>query len=294
MKTHPIIRELRASRFMMGVAVIAVLLFVASFGSATFFSTDPVSSDLSRRLEAPSWLGGDGGILGTDQLGRQLWIRLLYGLRTSFTISICAVVIGAVIGTAVGIVAGYFGRWVDSLIMRIADIQMSIPAMLLVMTIIAVMSGGRTYVLILVLGLNSWMLYARVARANVLTLKHRDFVVATVGLGARPRRVMWRHLLPNSLSALVAVATLELARIMLAEASLSFLGFGVQSPTISLGAILAEGRDYLQTQWWVSTFAGLVLALAVLTTNLLGSWLQRVSDPLTATSTRMRLETATL
>lgn len=281
MRFRLLLQALRRDRFMMVVVAVAIALIVLSVGAPVFFSTDPISPEFGSRLEPPSWQGGpaQAGVMGTDQLGRPVWLRSLYGLRTSYVVGVGAVALGAAVGITLGLTAGYSGGRIDTIVMRLSDIQLSFPSLLLAMTVIVILRGGIG-VLILVLGLNSWMLYARVARNLVLSYRTSDFVLATASLGASPTRIMWRHLLPNSLAPLVAVATLELARLMLGEATLSFLGFGVKPPTISLGSMLAEGRDYLSTQWWVSTFSGAMLAVAVLTVNLFGNWLERTSDPL--------------
>ncbi|QFG26175.1 ABC transporter permease [Actinomadura sp. WMMB 499] len=280
MRARELMRALAREPFMAGVLVLFAALCLLAFGAPLLFGDQATAVDVTRRLQAPSWLGGDGGVLGTDQLGRPLWIRLAEGLRTTLLVGLLAVLVGAVTGVTAGLAAGFYGRRVDAVIMRLADVQMSFPALLLAMTIVAI-AGGGMIVIVGVLGLNSWMIYARLTRSVVLRFRGNDFVIATINLGATPRRVMFGHLLPNALPQVVSMATLEAARLMLAEATLSFLGFGVQPPAISIGTILGEGRDYLTNQWWVSTFAGILLALAVLCANLLGNWAQRVSDPLT-------------
>jgi peptide/nickel transport system permease protein len=280
-----VLRALLGDRFMTVVALVVSTLVVLALlvpVLATLAAADPFSSELAARLQPPGWLGGEGGLLGTDQLGRALWARMLYGLRTTFVVGAGAVLLGAIVGIAVGLIAGFFGGWLDAVLMRLADIQLSFPALLIAMTLVSMLGGGVT-VLVVVLGLSSWMLYARVVRSVVLGYHETDFLLAERGLGASSGRIILRHLLPNCVHAIATVGTLELARLMLAEASLSFLGFGVQPPTISLGRILAQGQDYLGSQWWVSTFAGLLLATAVLSTNLIGNWLQRFYDPLQGT-----------
>ena len=276
-------RQLRALRreptAIAALAIASTLLAVAVL-LPIFVRTDFAEANLLERLKAPSWLGGSG-LLGTDQLGRDLALRIVHGLRTSFGVALLATMVGGLIGTAVGLVAGYFGGRLDALLMRLTDIQMSLPGLLIVMVLVGVFGGGVRS-LVIVLGVNSWMLYARVLRAAVLTMRSSDLVVATQGLGAGSTRIILRHILPNNLVPIVAVTALEFSRIMLAEASLSFLGFGVSPPQVSLGAMLAQGRDYLQTSWWIATFSGLFLALTVLSTNLIGSWLQRSSDPVSA------------
>ena len=241
--------------------------------------TDLAATAITERLQAPSWAGGDGGWLGTDQLGRDLALLISHGLRTSFLVGALAVALGAGIGTLFGMLAGYVGGWVDALIMRLTEVQMSFPSLLLVMTLVTVYGRG-TLLIIVFLGLNSWMLYARVARVMVLSLRRSELVMSVESIGASTSRILVRHVLPNSLVGLLAVAAVEFARAMLAEASLSFLGFGVEPPQVSLGLILAGGRDHLEGAWWIATFAGLFLAISVLSTNLMAAWLQRITDPI--------------
>ena len=276
MRYSVVIDEFKRDRFIQVVFAVALgLILLAIIGP--FLVADPHKQDIVHRLQPP----GEYGILGTDELGRSVFARITYGLRTSFIVGIAAVLLGFVVGVGLGLLAGYSGGWLDSLIMRVVDIQLSLPALLLAAAVM-VTSGGKITVLILVLGLTSWTFYARVSRTLVLRYRSTDFVLATRSLGAGSPRIIARHLFPNILPSMIAIATLEFARIMLAEASLSFLGFGIQPPTISIGTILAGGRDYLVTQWWVTAFSGLTLALAVLTMNLLGSWLERVTNPTAA------------
>lgn len=269
---------LRKSPFMAGVAIVFVAICAVSLVGPWFAQTS-VAPDTAQRLQAPTWIGGEGGLLGTDQQGRPMTVRLMLGARTTLIVGFLGVLCGATVGVLSGLLAGYFGGKVESVIVRLAEIQMSFPALLLAMTIITV-AGGGVAVVVVVLGLNSWMVYALLTRSTVLRFRANEFILATVNLGASPRRIIFGHLLPNAVPVILSLATLELARLMLAEATLSFLGFGVQPPTVSLGSILGQGREYLYAQWWVSTFPGILLALIVLCANLLGSWAQRISDPL--------------
>lgn len=273
------LRLLLRNKFMSCVLVIFLSLCLVSLVGPLLVGDAATQSSPAQRLLGPFWLGGDGGLLGTDQQGRPMVFRLILGLRTTLIVGALAVTCGAVIGVLAGLAAGFYGGRVEMLVMRLAEIQMSFPALLLAMTIIATAGGGMVIV-VLALGLNSWMVYAILVRSTLLQFRSNDFILATVNLGAKPGRIMFGHLLPNSIPTVMALATLEVARIMLAEATLSFLGFGVQAPTVSLGSILGEGREYMLTHWWVSTFAGLMLALTVLCANLLGNWAQRISDPL--------------
>ncbi|GEL26389.1 peptide ABC transporter permease [Pseudonocardia sulfidoxydans NBRC 16205] len=282
MTVGSLLGSLRRQPVIAVAAIVAAVLLILAVAYPLLTHVDPNGSQLRLRLQPPSWLGGEG-LLGTDQLGRDLWTRILFGLRTSFLVSIGACVVGAVVGTAVGLAAGYFGGKLDAVLMRITDIQLSFPALLLAMLVVGLLGKG-IWLLVLILGLSTWMIFARVIRSAVLQIRSTELVVSSTSIGATRTRIVLRHVLPNVLGPLAALVALEFARIMLAEASLSFLGFGVEPPGISLGAILAGGRDYLQSQWWIATFAGLFLALAVLSTNLVGSWLQRVVDPTRVTT----------
>jgi peptide/nickel transport system permease protein len=262
---------------MAAIAVLLFVLLVIAFLVPALATTDPDHQNLLKRLIAPTWHSGTD-VLGTDQLGRAMWIRLAEGLRTSYIVACLAVALGFAIGVTAGLTAGYMGGRTDDVIMRVAEIQMSLPGLLIAIAILAVLGGG-VVPLIIILGLDNWMLYARTSRSLVRTMRDSDFVLATRSLGATAPRTVFRHLLPNATPALVAIATIELSRVMLAEAALSFLGFGVQPPTVSLGLILAQGRDYLAVQWWITTLAGALLAVAVLCVSLFGNWLQRVTDP---------------
>ena len=238
-----------------------------------FIVPDPNVVDLSRRLQPP----GEGGLFGTDALGRSVAAQLTYGLRTSLVVAGITVVAGLALGVLAGLTAGYRMGWTDWAIMRMVDIQMSLP-ILLIAAAIMISTDGGIWVLVVILTLTSWMVYARVARTLAMRARSTDFVVATESLGASPRRVLFRHLVPNVLPSMTALASLEFARILLAEAGLSFLGFGVQPPSVSVGTMIAGGREYLVSAWWITTFPGLALALVVLSFNLLGSWAERMTS----------------
>ena len=279
MRWQSVWAEFRRDRFIQVVAATALALILAAV-VGPFVTADPQALHLLHPLAKPSWAGGQGGLLGTDQLGRSVAIRILYGLRTSYVIGVLAVILGGVVGTAMGLLAGYRGGWCDSVIMRVVDLQMSLPAFLIAMALV-VTTGGGMWILVLVLGLTAWTMYARIGRALVLRYRTTEFVFATRAIGASSLRVMGRHLFPNIVPTLAAIATIEFARVMLAEAALSFLGFGIQPPQISLGLLLSQSRDYLTTAWWLAVPPGLALAFAVLTLNLGGNWLERVSNPTT-------------
>jgi peptide/nickel transport system permease protein len=241
---------------------------------------DPLHQDLELRAGAPTiTLSGLGAHpLGNDQLGRDMLSRLIYGSRVSLVVGTLAVLLGGSVGVVLGIVAGYFGGWADRIVMRVADIQLAFPFMLLAMIIIAVAGPGITSV-IGVLALSGWVTYARVVRSEVLSVREREFVQAARAVGLRDGHIMLRHILPNVTPPIIVVATLELARVVVLEAALSFLGLGVQPPTPSWGRMLADGRDFLSTAWWISTFPGLAIMALVLGVNLVGDWLRDVLDP---------------
>lgn len=270
-------RELARGRLALLALVVLVALVLSSLLVPVFFDVD--QQDLAQRLLPPRWLDADGvGLLGTDQLGRDLLLRLLLGVRASFVISILAVALSFTIGTVVGMLASLRGGWAERVVVRFADIQLSFPALLIAMIFVASIGKGQGP-LILILGFSYWMIFARMARQGTLSIRNAEYVEAAVTFGATDRYIVARHVLRGVLPTLVGVATVEFGRVALAEAGLSFLGFGLAPPDTSLGIILADGQQYLGQQWWVSTFAGLVLALLVLSMNVFGTWLQEQTDP---------------
>src|SRR5437016_9107659 len=223
---------------------------------------DPTRQSLRDRLTPPTRRAADGRgrLLGTDHLGRDVLSRVIYGARVSLVVGLAAVSVGGALGTALGIAAGYRGGLADSVIMTLADAQLAFPFILLAIGIIAVL-GPSFPTLIVVIGLSGWVTYARILRSQVLVLRAREFVDAIHALGGSVARVIARHVLPNVLSSLVVIATLELARAIVLEATLSFLGLGVQPPTPSWGGMVHEGREYLDSAWWISTAPGIGLIL---------------------------------
>ena len=262
-----------------GLGVIAAAVVVAAFAPA-LAPSDPVKNRLLDRLTPPMWAQGGSSRhpLGTDTLGRDVLSRLLHGARISLTVGLAAVLVAGVVGGGLGLVAGYRGGWADDLLMRLGDIQLAFPVLLLGVAVIAVLGASLTN-MILVLGASGWVTYARIARGETLSLKERDFVAAARALGAPARHVVARHLLPNVLPPLLVVTTFSVARTIIAEASLSFLGLGLPPPTPSWGAMLDEGRNYITTGWWLAFFPGLAILLLVLAINLCGDWLRDALDP---------------
>src|SRR5262247_1508075 len=241
---------------------------------------DPTRQSLRARLVGPTLEAADGRAhaLGTDHLGRDVLSRLIYGARVSLIVGFAAVVVGGLVGSALGVVAGFRRGWLDTVVMTLADAQLAFPFILLAIGIIAVL-GPSFPTLILVIGLSGWVSYARVLRAQVLGLRTREFVDAVQALGGSAVRVVLRHIVPNILSSLIVIATLELARAVVLEATLSFLGLGIQPPTPSWGGMVHEGREYLDSAWWISTAPGLILMATSLVVSRTGDWLRDLLDP---------------
>jgi peptide/nickel transport system permease protein len=241
---------------------------------------DPERGSLRARLRAPTLAAPDGRahLLGTDQLGRDVLSRVIFGTRVSLVIGFAAVAVGGLVGGLGGLLAGFRGGWLDEVIMTVADAQLAFPFILLAIGIIAVL-GPSFPNLVIVVGLSGWVTYARVLRSQVLSLRQRDFVAAILSLGGSVPRVLARHILPNVASTFMVLATLELARAIVLEATLSFLGLGIQPPTPSWGGMIHEGREYLDSAWWISIFPGAVLMLTSLVVSRTGDWLRDAFDP---------------
>jgi len=265
-------------------AIAGLVVLTAAVGMAilapALSPADPLTNDLLDRLAPPMWSTGGARAhpLGTDTLGRDVLSRLLHGARVSLLVGLTTVLISGAVGVLVGLVGGYYGGWLDDLVMRVGDIQLAFPVLLLGVALLAVLGPGLGN-LILVLAISGWITYARMVRGETLSLKQRDFVEAARALGARDPAVIWRHVLPNVWAPIVVVATFSVARMIIAEASLSFLGLGIPAPAPSWGAMLDEGRNYITTGWWLALFPGLAILLVVLGINLVGDWLRDLLDP---------------
>lgn len=263
------------------VATLVVLAVVAAGVSAPVLAPfDPVEQNVIERLAPPAFMPGGTKehLLGTDHLGRDILSRLIYGARVALVVGVTTVSVSGLLGLAVGLVAGYFGGWADTAFMRLLDIQLSMPFMLLALTIIGIL-GPSLQNIVIVLALTGWVVYARVVRAEVLSLRTREFVAACRSLGGSDARIILTHLLPNVRSTVLVVSTVEVARMMLLESALSFLGLGVRPPTPSWGAMLADGRIYLASAWWLATFPGLAISVTVLAVNMVGDRLRDYLDP---------------
>lgn len=266
------------------VAVILCFVVLGAIILAAIFAPliaphDPTLQSLREKNRPPAWLGGTTNyLLGTDNLGYDIFSRLLFGARVSLGIGFFAAIIGTIIGTALGLVAGFFRGWPDWLIMLFVDAQLATP--FIVIAIAAIAAFGKSITILVVLaGLSGWMLFARAVRSSMLSLRERDFVTAARAAGATDGRILWRHMLPNLGSIVLVIATIDLRRVILFEATLSFLGLGVQPPQASWGSMIDRGREYLNTAWWISVFPGVALVLTVLTVSLIGDWLRDVLDP---------------
>jgi peptide/nickel transport system permease protein len=266
-------RRLSRNRMAMaGGAIVLGMFALALLGP--LLARDPGEIDVVRRLQSPSWAFP----LGTDDLGRDVLARIFSGARISLLVGFVAVGISTLIGIVLGALAGYYGRWVDGVIMRFVDIMLCFPSFFLILAVIAFLEPSIWNIMIII-GLTSWMGVARLVRAEFLSLRERDFVLAARALGARDSRIIFRHILPNSLSPVLVSATLGVAGAILTESALSFLGIGVQPPTPSWGNMLIAGKQTLGTAWWLSAFPGLAILITVLGYNLLGEGIRDALDP---------------
>jgi peptide/nickel transport system permease protein len=256
----------------LALTVTAVLVAVAA---PWLTSHDPLRADFAASLQPP---GTSGHPLGTDQLGRDLLARVLHGARLALFIGVCTVVVTALAGSLLGLVAGFVERWPAAVLMRLADVQLSFPFILLALTINAIVGLGLRNI-ILSLSAAGWVVYARVVRGEVLSVKQRDFVHAAAALGVGRGRLLFRHVLPNVAPSIIVVSSLQFSQFIVAEAAISFLGFGIQPPTPAWGSMLSESRDFLYVAWWLAAFPGAALALTALGVNLLGDWLRDTLDP---------------
>jgi peptide/nickel transport system permease protein len=275
-------RALVHDKLALVAAVFLILLVLSAVFAPWVAPFDPDQQSLFMRNMPPMTMPEEGGsiphILGTDQLGRDELSRLIFGGRISLAVGLASVLISGSIGTLLGLLAGVYRGHVDDAIMRLVDIQMGFPSLLLALFVLYVIGGG-VWNVILILAVTRWMVYARVTRGLVLSYRENVFVEAAKATGATDRRIILRHLLPNLASPIVVLATLEVAYVILTEAALSFLGLGIQPPMSSWGLMLSQGRSYITTAWWLVTFPGLAILLTALSLNLLATWTRTISDP---------------
>lgn len=270
----------RLASLPIGSLALLSLVLLAALLAPYVAPAPPGQVDLRASLRPPAWQEGSvpGHPLGTDQLGRDIASRLLYGARITLVVAVAAILISGSLGTALGLLAGYFGGWQDALVMRVTDTFLSIPFILMALAIVGVLGPSLTN-LVVALAITNWAPYARMVRGETLSIRERGYVRLAQVAGCSHARIMFRHILPNAASSLIVLATLDLGKVVVLEAAMSFLGLGVQPPDVSWGLLVADGRKYMSVAWWYVTLPGLAIALTVLGGNLLGDWLRDKMDP---------------
>ena len=268
------LKQLVKNKLALMGGIVVVVLFVVSVFAPVLSPYDPDAIHVNEILMPPS----RQHILGTDELGRDVLSRMIWGSRISLKVGFVAVGIAILIGVIVGSAAGYYGGWIDSILMRFVDIMLCFPAFFLILAVIAILQPS-IYNIMAVIGLTSWMGVARLVRAEFLRIREMDFVKAARSIGASDFRIIFRHILPNALSPVLVAATLGVAGAILTESALSFLGIGVQPPTPSWGNMLTAGKDNMEVAWWLSVFPGMAILITVLGYNLLGEGLRDILDP---------------
>ena len=294
LRNNDLLASFLASKVTVAAGIVTVILFAAALLAPWIAPTDPfnpATNYLSDSLDPPSFVaGGDPRfLLGTDDQGRDLMSAILYGLRVSLAIGLCSVALGAAIGVSLGLIAGYAGGWTDSAIMRVADVQLTFPAILIALLLDGVAHAllkpanrdeSAFAVLVLSIGLSFWVQYARTVRASTMVEKNRDYVLAARLIGLSHTRILFSHILPNVMGPVLVIATINLALAIITEATLSFLGVGLPPTQPSLGTLIRIGQNYLFSgEWWIVTFPSLTLAALVLAINLLGDWLRDALNP---------------
>ncbi|MEN2465964.1 ABC transporter permease [Ornithinibacillus sp. JPR2-1] len=262
-----------------GLIIVVLVTLVAIFADV-LTPHNPAQNNLQDMLKPPFWEEGGSTtyILGTDNLGRDILSRIIIGTRVSLMVGVFSVLVAGVVGMIIGIVAGYYGGIIDNVLMRIVDAFLAIPSILFILVVLAVFEPS-ILVLILVIGFTNWVSYARVVRGEVLSVKEREFVKASRSIGTKNRVIMVKHVLPNVISSFIVISAMSVATAIILEASLSFLGLGIQPPDVSWGSMLTDGRNYLATNWWLATFPGIAITITVLGIILLGDWIRDVLDP---------------
>lgn len=260
--------------------VVLACAAVAGIAGPPLLAHPALHQDLLLRLQPPVWNGGTWAHpLGTDPLGRDVLARIIVASRVSLEVGMLAVVLSAAIGGIAGLVAGFYGGLADRMLMRVADVQLSVPYLLLAIAIIAVLGPSLRNV-VLALGAGGWTTYARILRSLALSLRRREFVEAATAIGTRNHLIILRHILPQTFGTFSVVAAVGVGQVIVTESALSFLGLGVQPPDVTWGTMVGDGRNYLSTAWWVATFPGLALMLVIIAINLVADWLSESFDPL--------------
>lgn len=280
-RVKSILTSLRANKLALFGVVVLILLIISAIWAPLLAPYDPIWQERSERLLPPLATGETSGkfyVLGTDSLGRDILSRIIHGSRISIVIGFASVAISTPVGVLLGLLAGYTNKHIDDIIMRLADIQLAFPFILLAMVIVSVL-GQSILNLVLVLAISGWVIYARVVRGQVLRLREMEFIQAAESIGSSTSRVLTRHMLPNVLTPVIVLFTFGLASMILLESSLSFLGLGVQPPTPSWGGMLNESRNYIASAPWVSVMPGIAIMMTVLSVNFVGDWLRDILDP---------------
>jgi peptide/nickel transport system permease protein len=260
-------------------AAVLLILVVAAIFATQLAPYDPLHTSLTERLQPPAFAGGsEAHLLGTDKLGRDVLSRIIHGSRVSLSVSLLVIVITSTIGTTLGILGGYLGGWMDGLLMRITDISLAFPGILIAL-LLAVTLGPSFTTVVLAISLLGWAPYARLIRGEVLKLRNADFVLQARIIGCSPLRIMLTHIFPNIVNPLLILATLFLGGVILLESALSYLGAGIPPPIATWGSMVSDGRGLIDTAWWISFFPGLAIGLVVLSANFLGDWLRDRLDP---------------
>jgi peptide/nickel transport system permease protein len=274
------VKRLLGERSLLLGSVVLVTVGFMALAAPILAPHDPAAMKPSVRLSEPIFLSGGGTnyLLGTDFLGRDVLSRIIYGARVSLLVGLCTVLGAGIIGVVVGAVAGYYGKWTDEILMRLVDMGLAVPGLLLALIIVMLLGAGMFNV-ILVLSVTGWLGFARVTRGVTLSLKERDFILAARSYGAADSRIIIRHLIPNLVAPITVLGSQQLGVFIYAESSLSFLGLGVPLDTPTWGSMIAQGRSYLDTSWWISTLPGIVLTVTVLGAFYVGDGLRDVLDP---------------
>ncbi len=269
------LRRLLRNRTAFAGMIVLLITTIAAAGASFLAPYDPNAQSISIRLQPPL---STGHLLGTDQLGRDILSRLLFGGRVSLIVGLTTVAIGGLVGITLGLVSGYYLGWLDDIISWLINVQLAFPFFLLMIAVVAVF-GASLRTLIIVMGIGSWVVYARVLRGMVLTIKEREYVQAARAIGTGQIRILFRHVLPNAATPLIVIASFEVARMIILEAALSYLGLGAEPSIPSWGAMLADGRAYIALAWWLPTLPGFAIMFTVLGINLVGDWLRDELDP---------------
>lgn len=278
-----LVRRFRHNKGALFAIIVLLFIFTCSVFAPFFATYSPSTTSLRTRLQPPSISGAEEGkfphIMGTDQQGRDVLSRLIYGSRVTLKVGFVVATVGAVIGIVMGLFAGYFGGWTDMIIMRIVDVWASSPTFLVSLAFVMVMGPGEVTLIIAFL-FNSWTLFCKMARSQVLTIRGSTMVESGLAIGAGTGRILFKHIVPNIISPLITTYVMQLANYINAEANLSFLGFGVQPPNTSWGLMIGDGRQYITNAWWIVLFPGLMIGITVLCLNIVGNWVREEFDPL--------------